>query len=191
MRRALFFIATFMIASGLSATFLTPLSMGDMVTHSDIIVVGKCTGGTSKWEAGNLFTYTNIAVQEVLKGKPGANVTVVLPGGVDYSGPVPIGQDYEGASVIQPGEEVFLFLQEIDGIPNGYAIVGFSQGKFSIRKQKDDAIVFRDLDGIFFPNEKSWKPAGTLSEPLPQFKKEVRQLLKIAGTSKSTSGRTK
>src|SRR4051794_27083021 len=128
MKRELSCLATFFIATSLAATLLTKLSNGEMVAQADAVVIGRCTGSEGKWEDRNLFTFTTIAVEETLKGPPASSITVVLPGGSDPKGPVPIGMDFEGASVIVPGEEVFLFLQQIAGIPNAYSVVGYSQG---------------------------------------------------------------
>jgi hypothetical protein len=182
MKRTLCCWVALLTAAGLHAAVLIPMSNGDLAAHADVIVIGKCIGSESKWEDRNLFTYTTIAVQEKLKGKPKSNVTVVVPGGIDRKGPVPVAMDYEGP-VISPGEEVFLFLWRIEGIPNGYSVVGFSLGKFSIRTEKAGKIVSRDLSGVVFSG-KNAPSVGLDSVPLPQFKKEIEKL--VASTKGSS-----
>jgi len=151
------------------------LTNGDLATHADAIVIGRCTAVDSRWEDRNLFTFSTIAVQETLKGKPRASLTVVLPGGADWKGRIPIAMDFEGGPTIQPGEQVFLFLRQIEGIPNGYAVVGFSQGKFVIRRTKRGLVVTRDLTGVYFARGQA---APAVSVPLPAFKAEIQGLLK-------------
>lgn len=185
MRKIISSLAALFIGTALHA-FPTNLTTGDLTAHADVIVIGKCTGGRSRWEDRNLFTFMNIAVQEVLKGEPRKSLTVVLPGGVDLDGPAPIGQDFEGAPVIAPGEEVFLFLRAIEELPGTFAIVGFSQGKFSIRRDKASKIAVREPNVILSLSGRQGTAA--VSVPLPKLRQEVRQLLAVK-SAKPPAGR--
>lgn len=177
MKSALLVLLPLLAAAGLEATVLNPLDNGDLVRHADAIVIGRCVKSEGKWEDRNLFTYATIAVDEVLKGEQKPSVTVVLPGGVDLSGPVPIAMDYEGGPVIAPGEEVFLFLQRIEGIPDGYSVVGFSLGKFSIRPYGAAKIVSRDLRGVTFQGNAAGPRTDDEAPTLPKFKAEIERLV--------------
>lgn len=101
---------------------------------ADLILSGRCVDTTSQWIENNrvLVTLATIEVGETLKGEPGQTVTVVLPGGVDANRRFPVAMTYPGAPNIATDEEVFLFLNHDASVPDGWAVSGFSDGKFSI-----------------------------------------------------------
>lgn len=187
MRSSWLLAAALCAATGLQGTVLTPLTNADLVARADAIVIGRCTAIDSRWEDRNLFTYSTIDIQETLKGPARARLTLVLPGGVDLKGPIPIAMDFEGGPVVRPGEQVFLFLRQIEGIPNGFAIVGFSQGKFDIRRGKQGAFVTRDLTGIYFARGQT---APRITVPLPTFKAEIKRLLATRSTPATPTKKT-
>jgi hypothetical protein len=93
-----------------------------------------------------LVTLATISVDEVIKGGQTSTVTVVLPGGVDVNRRIPVAMTYAGAPKIIPQEEVFLFLTGEGAVSDGYSIMGFSEGKFSIVEDEDgQRLVSRDL----------------------------------------------
>ncbi|HEY0511874.1 MAG TPA: hypothetical protein VGH73_08220 [Thermoanaerobaculia bacterium] len=104
----------------------------DLVQESAIIVTGRCTGLQSQWIDRDLVTVATIQVSEVLKGSAGPTVSVVLPGGVDTHRRIPVAMSVAAAPEIQQQENVLLFLTPEDRIAAGYAVVGFSQGKFTV-----------------------------------------------------------
>ena len=114
------------------ATTAVELTVTDMIQEAEIIVTGHCTQLQSQWVDGDLVTLATIQVSEVLKGQAGAQVTVVLPGGVDANRPVPVAMSFPGAPEILQQEDVLLFLAAEGRIANGLSIVGWSQGKFSL-----------------------------------------------------------
>ena len=104
----------------------------DLIQEAAIIVTGHCTRLQSQWLDRTLVTLATISVSEVLKGQAGSEVTVVLPGGIDVHRRFPIAMSYPAAPEIYQQENVLLFLTPEDRVPQGYAIVGFSQGKLTI-----------------------------------------------------------
>jgi hypothetical protein len=104
----------------------------DLIQEASIVVTGHCTGLQSRWLDRNLVTVATIAVSEVLKGQAGTEVTVVLPGGIDVHRKIPIAMSFPAAPEIYQQENVLLFLTPEDRVAEGYAIVGFSQGKFTV-----------------------------------------------------------
>jgi hypothetical protein len=104
----------------------------DLIQEAAIIVTGHCTHLQSQWLNRTLVTIATISVSEVLKGQPGSEVTVVLPGGVDVHRRFPIAMSFPAAPAIRQQENVLLFLRPEDRVPHGYAIVGFSQGKLTV-----------------------------------------------------------
>jgi hypothetical protein len=115
-------------------TMVNAMSTQEMTVRAELIVIGRCVGTRSEWIDGSLFTLATIAATETLKNDVGASETfdVVLPGGVDANRRIPVAMTYAGAPQIARDEEVFLFLTTQDGVANGYAVMGFAQGKFSI-----------------------------------------------------------
>jgi hypothetical protein len=104
----------------------------DLIEEASIIVTGQCTHLQSQWIDRSLVTIATISVSEVLKGQAGPEVTVVLPGGIDASGRIPVALVYPAAPQIFPQEDVLLFLTPQGLVAQGYAVVGFSQGKLSL-----------------------------------------------------------
>jgi hypothetical protein len=128
----------------------------------------------------NLVTLATIYVKEVLKGDNSSTVTVVLPGGVDANRKFPIAMTYPGAPRINPNEDVFLFLTRDDEVGGGYAITGFSQGKFSITKDEEgQEVVSRDLTHTALKGKAGIRRGAASRTSLSSLKDQVmRQLRK-------------
>jgi hypothetical protein len=105
------------------------LSTEEMAVRADLIAIGRCVETRSNWFGRNLFTLATVSISDVVKGDQQSSVTVALPGGVDARRKFPVAMSYSGAPAIQPDEEVFLFLNAKDRIPEAYEVVGYSQGK--------------------------------------------------------------
>lgn len=120
----------------LHATTAVERSQEEMIREAGLIVTGRCTGLRSTWVDRNLVTLATISVSEVLKGQAGKEVTVVIPGGIDSSRRIPIAVNYPAAPEILKQEDVLLFLVPEPMVAQGHAIVGFSQGKFSLAENE-------------------------------------------------------
>ncbi|MGH8495764.1 MAG: hypothetical protein ACREVN_06485 [Gammaproteobacteria bacterium] len=116
----------------LQATTLVKMSTEQLAAQATDIVIGTCTSVRSIWVDRSLVTLATIDVSESLKGDVRTELTLVLPGGVDASRPVPIAVTYPDAPVVMPRDDVVLFLERDAPVQNGYQIVGFSQGKYSV-----------------------------------------------------------
>jgi hypothetical protein len=157
----------------------THLTNRDLATQAELIVIGKCVGIMTMWIDRNLYTLATINVTEVLKGDQSVSVTVVVPGGVDANRRIPVAVTYPGAAQISPEEEVFLFLtgasQEVAG---GFAVVGLSQGKFSIvLSDQGTPMVSRALTGLMLQAENKVVHGDGRAVPLAGFKEEIRRYL--------------
>lgn len=129
-------LLTLLAIPALHATTAVERSPEEMIREAGLIVAGQCTGVRSTWVDRNLVTLATIRVSEVLKGQAGTEVTVVIPGGVDSSRRVPIAVNYPAAPEILKQENVLLFLIPEPMVAEGHAIVGFSQGKFSLARDE-------------------------------------------------------
>ncbi|HEY8460986.1 MAG TPA: hypothetical protein VIM99_11430 [Blastocatellia bacterium] len=113
------------------------MSMREMVEGSSLIVIGQCLETRSEWNNRRLNTLATVSVTETLKGDAPATLTVVLPGGIDANRRIPVAMRYAGAPTMAPEEGVVLFLTEDGEVANGYSVVGFSAGKFSVVQDAD------------------------------------------------------
>lgn len=129
---ALSLLAAVLAVPALWATTALERSEADLIQEASVIVTGRCTGLQSQWLDRALVTVATISVSEVLKGQAGSEVTVVLPGGIDSNRAVPVAMTFPGAPEIREGEEVLLFLTPEGRLTNGLAVVGFSQGKYTV-----------------------------------------------------------
>jgi len=162
------FCATLLLAVAAfpaAATTAIHLSDEDLVQSADLIVVGRCAEVRSTWVGRDLVTLATVEVRDQLKGAARSTVTVVLPGGVDTHAAVPVAVTWPGAPSMAPGEEVFLFLNELPSVADGYAVAGFSQGKLSLVEGPDGELVVRRSLG------------GDGNERLSSFLDRVRSLL--------------
>lgn len=166
-------------SSGQEATALAlGLSVEEMTAGASLIVMGKCIGTRSQWSDRNLVTLATMLVEESLKGAAANEVTVVLPGGIDFNRPVPIATTYPGAPQISLDERAFLFLTDEDKIPGSYAVMGFAQGKYSV--VEDDAgepVVTRDLTRVRMQKGVGVTRGNFQAVPLSEFKKRVMDYL--------------
>lgn len=133
-----------------SATTNDTLEMAELTVRADLIVDAFATERTSVWIDGTLFTEVHLEIQEVLKGEPTGDITLLLPGGIDLDREIPVAVHWPGAPDIGTGERSLLFLHQ--GPDQGvrgqhrlegpyYSIVGFSQGKLSVRAEGGDLVI--------------------------------------------------
>ncbi len=158
----------------LMATTLVELSPAEMTAEAAAIVHGTCTDVRSTWIGRNLVTLATISITETLKGGTGSELTLVLPGGVDMSRPVPIAVTWPGAPVVRPDDELVLFLEQGTAVKDAYSIVGYSQGKYA---------VVRDPLGRTLAT----RAFGMQADPpeLAEFKQRIRELV----SGQSSQGR--
>lgn len=131
------------------ATTVVERTETDLIEEASIIVTGQCTHLQSQWIDRNLVTIATIYVSEVLKGQAGPVVTVVLPGGIDANRRVPVAMTVSGAPQISVQEEVLLFLMPEARVANGFAIAGFSQGKYTLATEaKGQTVASQNLSDL-------------------------------------------
>jgi hypothetical protein len=165
-------------ASPLRATTALERSTNDMIQEAQVILTGRCTHVESRWVGRDLVTLATIAVSEPLKGQAGSEVTVVIPGGVDSKRPVPIAMTFPAAPSIQLKENVLLFLTPEDQVAGGFAIIGFSQGKFTIAQDPTGkTLASQNLSDLRLMSRKGAVSSGmakTIS--IPELRQQIRNL---------------
>lgn len=155
----------------------------DLIQEASIIVTGHCTHLQSQWLDRTLVTIATISVSEVLKGQAGSEVTVVLPGGIDTHRKFPIAMSYPAAPEIAQQENVLLFLTPEDRVPQGYAIVGFSQGKLTVADNGlGQQVASQNLSALNLQGRSGAVHRGrSRTLPLPQLRQMIRQTLAGVG----------
>jgi hypothetical protein len=161
------------------ATTAVELTDSAMIQEAAIIVTGRCTSLQSQWVDRDLVTLATIQVSEVLKGQAGSQVTVVLPGGIDANRPVPIAMSFPGAPEILQQENVLLFLTPEDRVADGYAIVGWSQGKFSlVDTPQGQKMATQDLGALGLQGREGELRRGSVKTfPLAQLRQKIQDTL--------------
>jgi hypothetical protein len=156
------------------------VAIKEMALQSDVIVSGRSLGSESRWiEDGRiLVTVATVAVDEAIKGEVGSTVTVVLPGGVDSNRSIPVAMTYAGAPNISAEEEVFLFLTKEDSVTGGYAVTGFSEGKYSIVEDEEgNKLVSRDYIKGKVKNSPGVVRGSRQFVPVGSFKNKIKEYL--------------
>ena len=149
----------------LHATTVQRLTLDDMVSKADTIVIGRVINSQSSWTKNGklILTQTTFEVQEGLKGAATKTVTITTVGGRVGNNILHV----SGMPSFQPEETAVIFLER----SNSYlTVLGLSQGKFSIVNGE----VSNHLSGLSFEG-------GAASVPtrmrLSEFKRQIQQRL--------------
>ena len=124
------------IASGAHATTILPAEFADVINGSQLIVYGHVVDVRSEMTAGrrSIHSFVTVAVEQALKGSPGATVVFRVPQGE-------VGRYRRivvGAPAFAVGEEVMVFLTgRAPAIPT---VFGLNQG---VRRMRGDAATRR------------------------------------------------
>jgi hypothetical protein len=117
---ALLLLAVSLAPSAATATTLARMSVTQMSQAAPVIVRARCLDNSTRWDAGEIWTFTTFAVEEVWKGSASAQITVQLLGGTAGN----VTSTVAGIPRFRPGEIVFLFLE----------LTSWQQGTFRVRR---------------------------------------------------------
>jgi hypothetical protein len=157
------------ITTPIQATTLRKLSLSDLTSGADVIVVGKCEQKRCIWRDRKIYTVVTVRIERSLKGRHRTNEVVevhVLGGQIRK--PIPVRMQVQGAAHVTVGEEMVLFLKKEGKEPRRHSFVGMFQGKFTVKQNKEDVtakVVTQELS----PNVKLVGPA----------KKKARKSLRV------------
>jgi hypothetical protein len=168
-------------APALWATTAVERTEADLIAESAVILTGRCTDLRSEWIDRDLVTLATISVTEVLKGDPVSELTVVLPGGIDANRRFPIAMSFPAAPEIFRQETVLLFLVPEDRVAGGYAVSGFSQGKFTlVADAKGGEVATQNLSGLRLQGrDGSITQGATKAIVLRELRQKIRQVLDV------------
>lgn len=165
-------VACLLVADRAAAELSIKQSNEELTRRSDVIVIGRALGSSSRWIGRTLVTAVTVQVRESLKGGASAVVEVLLPGGIDARRRVPVGMAVAGAPRIERNEDVFLFLAHNANV-GGYVVTGFAQGKFSIVTQQGRQMVSRDARGSQLVQGGNLSRGTATATPLADFRREI------------------
>jgi len=164
-----------LLCSAASATSLARMSVEQMAHASNAIVRARCVSSATRWEEGEIWTFTSFEVVEHWKGAPGPHVTVRLLGG--RLGPIT--SHVSGVPHFREGEEVILFLERA---PSGsFSVVSWQQGTFRIRRdaRTGSEVVTQDTASfpVFDPATRQFELIGVHNQLLFAFRTQVKSAI--------------
>jgi len=165
-----------LLAGSAFASSVVPLSLGDLVKQSDLVVEARMLIGAADWSgapgASMVFTYWEVQVLDPVKGTAPARFLVRVPGGrvEDRTLTVP------GAPGFRSNQEVILFLKRTDQVRRGnpvYEVLGWQQGALPV--SLDPATGERVIQQA--PLAAAPGPKKPVALKVKDFKKQIKTLL--------------
>jgi len=147
-----------------SASVVKFETIDDMARRVPVIVRGRVLRSVAGWDEQKrrIWTWTEVAVTESIKGKTGGIVLVKQPGGEVAD----IGQAVAGVATFREGEDCVLFLQPSPEEPTAYRTANLAAGKVTITELRGQPAVVRNTDGLAFAVPNGQKVAKV---PSPEF----------------------
>lgn len=133
---------------GITANAATiPQSTEQLVENSSDVIRGRVISQISQWDETHVVIYTEVTIKiaEVVLGSvaKGATISVYVPGGIVND----TGLKVEHAPEFEDGEDVILFLTELDNL---YSVTSWEMGKFRV---ENGNVVEKKLPVAEFINE--------------------------------------
>jgi hypothetical protein len=157
------------------APTVTRLGLNELAGQSTIICLCHMTDQRSEWdgEKNMLVTVVTLQGEEYFKGagKPGDELAVELFSGFGHE------QLNIFGTVFEQGERVVVFLAPAgDAAAKHYHIVGWAQGKFTVRTdpKTGEERVDRHLEGIHFSPPKPGETVGATPQTLNELRAAIR-----------------
>ena len=172
------FTFAFLLPAFVSSSTLIPKQSDEVLAkRAPLILLGSASEARSQWVDRRLVTLVDIDVSEVLKGNKKGPVTVIVPGGLDTSGAIPISQSIDGSPEFRMGERVLVFLKPVPDMAGHYLLVGSSQGKLTIEEGPKGLLARRNLSGVQLYDGKKVEQGISRTIPLSELRKVVQQVV--------------
>jgi hypothetical protein len=159
-------------ASGITATTLARMSVEQMSQTAPVIVRARCLANSTRWDAGEIWTFSTFAVEEVWKGSVPAQITVRLLGGTAGN----LTSTVAGIPRFRPGETVVLFLELTSR--GDLSVLSWQQGTFRVRLSPRSAqeIVTQDTASFatFDSATRRFDVGGIRDLPVDGLRQQVR-----------------
>jgi hypothetical protein len=130
------------------ATVVLSLSIEELTVRAPLVVRGTVHRVTPQLDdgRGQIWTYSEIGVSEVVKGPRRTTVLVKQPGGQVGR----FGQHVAGAATFVPSEDVVLFLEPAVDEPDTFVLTSMSAAKVSLATFRGERVARRNLAGLSF-----------------------------------------
>lgn len=137
------------------ATVVVSETVETMARRAPLVVRVTARQSMAGWDAAEarIWTWTELAVTEVLKGEAGPTLLVKQPGG-EVGG---LGQFVAGVARFTPGEDCVLFLEPASDEKGVWVVRSLAAGKVSFGERLGRPVALRDLSGLSFA-----KPGGAV-----------------------------
>lgn len=154
-----------------SGTTLMRMSLAQITQAAQVIVRARCIGNSTRWDAGEIWTFTSFDVEETWSGSAPAQISVRLLGGSVGN----LTSTVSGVPRFSPGEEVVLFLEST--ARGDFSIVSWEQGTFRIRRDAhtgDEVAVQDTADSpVFDPATRRFETIGIRNLLIATFRSRV------------------
>ena len=169
------------------ATTLSRFDLQALTDNAEKIFHGNCVETGSSVLDGIPYTVYRFSVNEMVKGGEQKEITVQLLGG-ELEGKR---FDLVGMPTFSEGEEVVLFLTEVDGRNNAWP-VGLSQGKFRVARVGAAKTAFIEQatgDAVIYDTGAAKGAAGEFRpQTLAAFLQRVRGHVQTSGDGDAANG---
>jgi hypothetical protein len=165
------------LAGGARATTLVQLSLEQLSRASSAIVRGRVVSQESRRspEGKQVVTWTTVAVEQTLKGRPPRTLVVEQPGGAMGNLRVRV----PGTARLNLQEQYYLFLEPAAEGGERFRPVGMVQGAYRIAREEKtgEERVLRPMGGMFYgPGRRAAVPAP-VSISTREFQQQVARAL--------------
>ena len=154
-----------------SGTTLMRMSLAQISQAAQVIVRARCIGNSTRWDAGEIWTFTSFDIEETWSGSAPAQISVRLLGGRVGK----ITSAVSGVPRFSPGEEVVLFLENT--ARGDFSIVSWEQGTFRIRRdvRTGDKVTVQDTAAfpVLDPATRRFESIGIRNLPIATFRSLV------------------
>jgi hypothetical protein len=149
------------------ATTLKRMSVADLSRAADTVIRARCVTNSTRWEAGEIWTFTTFDIEETWKGSAPAQITVRLLGG--HTGNFT--STVSGVPRFSSGEELILFLERTPA--QDFSIVSWMQGTFRIaHSATGEEIITQDTAAfpVFDPASHNFETTAIRKMPVSAFR---------------------
>jgi hypothetical protein len=165
------------------ATTLKRMSVADLSRAAHTIVRVRCITNSTRWDTGEIWTFTTFDVEEIWKGSAPAQITVRLLGGRTGN----FTSTVSGVPRFAPGEELILFLERTPA--QDFSIVSWMQGTFRIARNRatGEEIVTQDTAAfpVFDPVSHNFEISEIRKMPISTFHSQVVASLQTQAAGES------
>jgi hypothetical protein len=173
LRRTIFALCATALAATAGATTIARMNLRQLAAASRVVVRARCLGNDSRWQDGEIWTFTRFDTIETFKGVPPGEFTVRLIGG-QVGG---IESIIAGVPRFFAGEEVILFLDPVGG--GQYSVTAWEEGTFRVtRDASGHGFVTRNMaaEEIYNGGTRRFRAEKIQRVPLDVFRGKIRDI---------------